>query len=213
MAPVHVDPRKVREFKDQQSFYAWLGKNWSKETEVWIKIHKASSGRASINPKQAIDVALCWGWIDGIRKGFDEASYLQRYTPRGRKSIWSLINVANVERLTQEGKMQPPGLAHVDAAKADGRWKNAYRMATTEAPEDLLAAIRARPAALAKYQTLSSQNRFSLTFRTLNMKTAAGRKKRIEAFVEMLARGETLHPEKPSTAGKRAPKNRAARGK
>jgi uncharacterized protein YdeI (YjbR/CyaY-like superfamily) len=208
MAPVHVDPRKVREFASEQRFYVWLGKNGSKETEVWIKIHKVSSGLASITPKQAIDVALCWGWIDGIRKGLDETSFLQRYTPRGKKSVWSQINVANVERLTEAGRMQPPGKAQVDAAKADGRWARAYSVSKTEAPEDLLAAIRARPKALAMYERLSAQNRFALTFRTLNMKTAAGRKKKIAAFVAMLARGETLHPN--GTVGERAP-TRAAR--
>jgi uncharacterized protein YdeI (YjbR/CyaY-like superfamily) len=194
MAPVHVDPRKVREFANEQRFEAWLGKNWSKETELWIKIHKVSSGLPSITPKQAIDVALCWGWIDGIRKSLDETSFLQRYTPRGKKSVWSQVNVGNVARLTEAGRMRPSGKAQVDAAKADGRWDRAYSVSKTEAPEDLLAAIRARPKALAMYERLSAQNRFALTFRTLNMKTAAGRKKRIEAFVAMLARGETLHP-------------------
>ena len=194
MAPVHVDPRKVREFKNEQAFYAWLGKNWNKETELWIKIHKLSSGRPSITPKEAIDVVLCWGWIDGIRKGMDETSFLQRYTPRGKKSIWSQINVANVARLIEAGRMQAPGKAQIEAAKADGRWEKAYRMTTSEAPEDLLSAIRSNPKAHATYQTLSAQNRFSLTFRTLQLKTAAGRQKRIEAFVEMLAKGETIHP-------------------
>src|SRR5512140_2323207 len=108
MAPVHVDSRKVREFASEQSFYDWLGKNWNKETEVWIKIHKVSSGLTSITPKEAIDVVLCWGWIDGIRKGLDETSFLQRYTPRGKKSIWSQINVTNVARLIEAGKMRPP---------------------------------------------------------------------------------------------------------
>jgi uncharacterized protein YdeI (YjbR/CyaY-like superfamily) len=196
MAPVHVDPRKVRAFASEQRFEAWLAKNWSKETELWIKIHKVSSGLASITPKQAIDVALSWGWIDGIRKGLDETSFLQRYTPRGKKSVWSQVNVANVERLTEAGRMQPPGKAQVDAARADGRWERAYSVSKTEAPEDLLAAIRARPKALAMYERLSAQNRFALTFRTLNMKTEAGRKRKIEAFVAMLARGETLHPNK-----------------
>jgi uncharacterized protein YdeI (YjbR/CyaY-like superfamily) len=194
MAPVHVDPRKVREFASEQRFEAWLGKNWSKETELWIKIHKVSSGLPSITAKQAVDVALSWGWIDGIRKALDETSFLQRYTPRGKKSVWSQVNVANVARLTEAGRMRPSGKAQVDAAKADGRWDRAYSVSKTEAPEDLLAAIRARPKALAMYEKLSSQNRFALTFRTLNMKTAAGRKKKIEAFVAMLARGETLHP-------------------
>ncbi len=194
MAPILVDPTKVREFKDEQRFYDWLGKHWNKENELWIKIHKVSSGLASITPKEAIDVVLCWGWIDGVRKGFDAKSYLQRYTPRGKKSVWSQINVANVERLTKAGRMQAPGIAQVDAAKADGRWEKAYGITTTEAPADLLAAIRAEPKALAMYQKLSSQNRFALTFRTLSMKTEAGRKRKIEGFVEMLEKGETIHP-------------------
>jgi uncharacterized protein YdeI (YjbR/CyaY-like superfamily) len=200
MASVRVDPNKVLEFKDEQSFYKWLGKHWDKEQEVWIKLYKVRSGVASITPTQAIDVVLCWGWIDGIRKGFDDKSFLQRYSPRGKKSVWSQINVANIERLTKAGKMQPSGLAQVAAAKADGRWEKAYRITKTEAPDDLLAAIRAEPKALAMYEVLSSQNRFALTFRTLSMKTEAGRKKKIAGFVEMLKNGETIHPQ-----GKGAP--------
>ncbi len=191
---MRVDPNKVRDFIDQQSFDAWLRQSWSSEKEVWIKIHKVRSGLASITPIEAIDVALCWGWIDGIRKGWDDKSFLQRYTPRGKKSIWSQINVKNVERLTKAGRMQPPGLAQVAAAKADGRWSKAYSMTNSEPPADLLAAIRAEPRALAMYEALSSQNRFALTFRTLNMKTAAGRKKKIADLVAMLEKGETIHP-------------------
>ncbi len=111
MPPVVVDPTRVREFADAASFYAWLAGHHDRESEVWIKIHKVGSGLASITPKQAIDVALCWGWIDGIRKGLDDRSFLQRYTPRGRKSIWSRINVENVARLVAEGRMTGHGLA------------------------------------------------------------------------------------------------------
>ncbi len=199
MASVRIDPNRVIECKDERAFYAWLRKHWHKESEVWIRIYKVRSGVASITPAQAIDAALCWGWIDAIRKGNDEVSFLQRYTPRSKKSTWSQINVANVERLTKAGKMQPPGVAQVEAAKADGRWQKAYRMAHTEAPADLLSAIRSAPEALATYEALSSQNRFALTFRTLAMKTAAGRQKKIEAFVAMLRRGETIHPQKRSS--------------
>ena len=127
MASVRVDPSRVHEFENEQSFYVWLRKHWDQEPEVWIKIHKLRSGLASITPAQAIDAALCWGWIDGIRVSFDDKSFLQRYTPRGKKSIWSKINVANVERLIKGRKMQPSGLAQVAAAKADGRWEKAYR--------------------------------------------------------------------------------------
>jgi uncharacterized protein YdeI (YjbR/CyaY-like superfamily) len=122
MAPVTVDPNKVREFKNADAFYKWLGKNHDRADEVWIKIHKLGSGLKSITPKEAIDVALCWGWIDAIRKGFDDKSYLQRYTPRGAKSTWSQINVDNVARLVEEGRMTEYGLKHVEAAKADGRY-------------------------------------------------------------------------------------------
>lgn len=194
MASVRVDLEKVRSFEDEASFYTWLGKHWNKESEVWLKIYKVKSGVRSITPVQAIDVVLCWGWIDGIRKGLDEESFLQRYTPRTKKSIWSQVNVENVERLTKAGKMRPAGLAQVDAAKADGRWAKAYNMKKAEAPDDLLAAIRAEPKALAMYEKLSAQNRFSLTFRTQNMKTPAGRKKKIADFVEMLKKGKTIHP-------------------
>src|SRR5947207_1386321 len=110
MASVHVDPGKVFEFEDAQSFHKWLKANHRGESEVWIKIHKANSGLKSITPKEAIDVALCWGWIDAIRKAHDDKSYLQRYTRRGSKSIWSQINVANVARLIEEGRMTAHGL-------------------------------------------------------------------------------------------------------
>ena len=194
MAGVQVDPRKVHEFEDQRAFESWLRKNWNKEQEVWIKIHKVRSGLPSITPQDAIDVCLCWGWIDGIRKGLDETSFLQRYTPRTKKSIWSQINIAKVERLAQQRRMQPPGVAQVDAAKADGRWAAAYRMSKSEPPPDLLAAIRADREASATYETLSAQNRFSLTFRTLAVKSAEARQRRIAAFVEMLRQGRTIHP-------------------
>jgi uncharacterized protein YdeI (YjbR/CyaY-like superfamily) len=194
MAQMRVDPDKVHEFKDARGFERWLARHWDKETEVWIKIHKVKSGLPSITPAEAIDVVLCWGWIDGIRKGLDEQSFLQRYSPRGKKSVWSQVNVANVARLTKEGRMRPSGLAQVEAAKADGRWERAYSMTKTAPPADLLAAIRAEPKALATYERLSSQNRFALTFRTLALKTEAGRKRRIASFVEMLERGETIYP-------------------
>jgi uncharacterized protein YdeI (YjbR/CyaY-like superfamily) len=195
MASVRVDPSKVIECKDERAFYAWLRKHWAQEQEVWIRIYKVRSGVASITPAQAIDAVLCWGWIDGIRKGLDDLSFLQRYTPRTKKSAWSQINVANVKRLTKAGKMQPSGLAQVEAAKADGRWHKAYSM-KDEPPGDLLAAIRAEPKALTKYETLTSQNRFALTFRTLAMKTAAGRAKKIATLVEMLKKGQTFYPQK-----------------
>ncbi|MGM4891574.1 YdeI/OmpD-associated family protein [Tardiphaga sp. 839_C3_N1_4] len=196
MAPVKVDPANVREFKNADAFYKWLGKNHDKADEVWIRIHKLKSGLASITPKEAIDVVLCWGWIDGIRKGLDETSFLQRYSPRGKKSVWSKINVDNVARLVAEERMTERGLVHVEAAKSDGRWDRAYGSGKDMAiPADLQAAIDAEPKAKAMLAKLSAQNRFSLAFRVHNMKTEAGRKKRIAAFVEMLKKGETIYPQ------------------
>ena len=196
MPPVKVDPAKVHEFRDADAFYRWLGRHHDREDEVWIRIHKVSSGLPSITPKEAIDAALCWGWIDAIRKGLDDTSYLQRYTPRGPKSTWSQINVDNVARLVDEGRMTAHGLKHVEAAKADGRWDRAYRVKDSELPADLKAAIDAEPEAKAMLERLSSQNRFALAFRLGNMKTEAGRKRKIAEFVAMLKRGETIHPQK-----------------
>jgi uncharacterized protein YdeI (YjbR/CyaY-like superfamily) len=196
MAPVKIDPDKVHEFADDVSFYKWLEKHHDTD-EIWIKIHKLDSGLKSITPKQAIDVVLCWGWIDAIRKGLDEKSYLQRYTPRVRKSIWSKINVDNVARLIEEGRMTEHGLREVETAKADGRWDRAYGSGKgMKIPDDLQAAIDAEPTAREMLSKLSEQNRFALAFRTHDMKTEAGRKKKIETFVEMLKRGETIYPQR-----------------
>ena len=195
MAPVVVDPSRVHAFADQAAFEAWLKQHHDSETEVWIRIFKKASGTPSITPIEAIDVALCWGWIDAIRKSYDDVSFLQRYTRRGKKSVWSQINRDNVARLVAEGRMTEHGIKHVEIAKADGRWDAAYRIKDMAAPEDLMAAIETEPKALATYETLSAQNRFALGFRIGNLKTAAGREKNIKAFVEMLAKGETLHPQ------------------
>ena len=197
MAPVKIDPAKVRAFKDAASFYTWLAKHHDKADEVWIKIHKVGSGLKSITAKEAIDVVLCWGWIDGVRKGLDDRSFLQRYSPRSRKGTWSQINVDNVARLIEEGRMTAHGMKQVDAAKADGRWGRAYKSGKDmKIPADLQAAIDAEPGAKAMLAKLSAQNRFALAFRTHNMKTEAGRKKKIETFVAMLKRGETIHPQR-----------------
>lgn len=195
MAPVIVDPTRVREFEDAAAFHDWLAKHHDREPEVWIKIHKKGSGLKSINHIQAIETVLCWGWIDGIRKGFDDKSFLQRYTPRGRKSVWSQVNVDNVARLIDEGRMTEHGLRQVEAAKADGRWDAAYRIKGSVVPDDLRAAIDADPKARAFFETLTAQNRFALIFRLQALKTEAGRIKRIAATVDMLRKGETVYPQ------------------
>ncbi|RZJ04550.1 MAG: hypothetical protein EON89_07465 [Brevundimonas sp.] len=195
MAPVIVDPARVREFKDAAAFHAWLARNHDREPEVWIKIHKKASGLPSINHVEAIETVLCWGWIDGIRKGFDDTSFLQRYTPRGKKSVWSQVNVDNVARLIADGRMTEHGLKQVEAAKADGRWDAAYRIKGSTVPDDLQAAIDADPKAKAFFATLTAQNRFALIFRLQALKTEAGRARRIAATVDMLRRGETVYPQ------------------
>src|SRR6185436_862356 len=126
MAPVIPDPRKIKSFRTEAAFAAWMKANHARETELWIKIHKKGSGLSSVTTAQALDVVLCWGWIDGLRKSFDGRSFLQRYSPRRPRSPWSQINRDHVARLIAAGRMTPHGQRHIDAAKADGRWDAAY---------------------------------------------------------------------------------------
>ena len=201
MAPVIPNPKKIRGFRTEAAFETWLRANHDSETEIWLKIHRKAAGLPTVTYAQALDVALCWGWIDGIRKSFDDRSFLQRFTPRRPKSIWSQVNRDHIARLTAAGRMTPHGHRHVDAAKADGRWDAAYapiRSATiATVPDDLRAAIEANPEARRTFRTLGRQNLFALAFRTNNMKTPAGRARKITALVAMLARGETILPERP----------------
>jgi uncharacterized protein YdeI (YjbR/CyaY-like superfamily) len=198
MSPVKPAPKKVRAFRDAVAFETWLRANHDSQSEIWIKIHKKSSGLPTVTHAEALDVALCWGWIDAIRMPFDDTSFLQRFTPRRPKSIWSQVNRDNVARLTAAGRMTPHGQKHVDAAKADGRWDAAYapmRTASLESlPADLRSAIEANPRARKTLATLNRQNLFALAFRTNNMKTPAGRARKIAELVAMLARGETITP-------------------
>lgn len=195
MPPVVVPTDKLHEFADFDAFYGWLSQHHMSADEVWIRIFKKGADRPTITPVEAIDAVLCWGWIDAIKKSWDEESFVQRYCPRRPKSVWSQINRDNVARLTEQGLMTEHGLVHVAAAKADGRWDAAYKT-TQEPPTDLLSAIAASPEAQATYAGLSAQNRFALTFRTISLKTEAGRKKKIADFVAMLERGETIYPQK-----------------
>lgn len=199
MAPVIPDAKKIRAFRTATAFEAWLRAKHDSETEIWIKIHKKDTGLPTVTYAQALEVALCWGWIDGIRKSFDQRSFLQRFTPRRPKSIWSQVNREHIARLTAAGRMTPHGQRHVDAAKADGRWDAAYApirsVSEDTMPEDLRAAIQANPRARKTFRTLGRTNLFALTFRTNNMKTPAGRAKKIAELVAMLARGETIVPE------------------
>jgi len=201
MAPIIPDPRKIRTFKTEAAFEAWLRAHHDDETEIWLRIYKKGAGKQTVTVGQALDVALCWGWIDGIRKALDADSFLQRYSPRRSRSIWSQINRDHVRRLTAAGRMQPAGQRQVDAAKHDGRWDAAYapmRSASRESiPDDLRAAIAASPRARKTFATLGRRNLFALAFRVNNMKTPAGRARKIAALVAMLSRGETFIPERP----------------
>lgn len=209
MAPVVPNPRKIKSFKTAADFDAWLSANHAREDELWIRIYKKSSGKPTVTHLEAIDVVLCWGWIDGLRKGLDDESFLQRYTPRRARSLWSQINRNNVARLTAAGRMQPQGQRQVDIARADGRWDAAYapiRSTTVETvPEDLRAAINANPRARKVFKTLNRINLFALAFRTNVMKTPAGRARKIAALVDMLANRKVVVP------GNNPPRKRGGR--
>ena len=200
MAPIIPDPRTIKSFRTAAEFERWLRTNHSRESEIWLRIYKKGSGIPSITNTDALDVVLCWGWIDGTRKSFDDTSYLQRYSPRRERSIWSQINRDNVARLIKAGRMKPQGQREIDAARTDGRWDAAYapmRSASTSTiPADLRAAIDASPKARKMFGTLSRANLFALAFRTNNMKTPAGRARKIATLVAMLERGETIVPQR-----------------
>ncbi len=191
-------PTEITPFKSAAALERWMEKHHDRETELWLRIYKKGSGMPSVTHAEALDVALCFGWIDGIRKGLDEESFLQRFTPRRKRSTWSQVNREHVARLTAEGRMREAGQREVDAARADGRWDAAYApiRSASEAsiPADLRAAIDASPRARAVFKTLNRVNLFALAFRTNTMKTEAGRKRKIAELVRMLERKEVIVP-------------------
>ena len=187
-------------FATTKSLETWMRTHHARAPELWIKIHKKDSGLRSVSAAEALEVMLCWGWIDGLRRGFDAKSFLQRYTRRRAKSIWSQVNREHVARLIKAGRMTPHGQAQIDAAKKDGRWGRAYapirKSSADNLPPELLKAIRANAKAQKTFASLSRMNLFALAFRTNNMKTPEGRAKKIATLVAMLARGETIVPQK-----------------
>lgn len=198
MPPVVVDPTRIKSFRSAAAFHTWLSKQHHKAEELWIRIYKKGSGIPTVTYAEALDVVLCWGWIDGIKKSYDEVSFLQRYTPRRAKSVWSQVNREHVARLITEGRMTEHGLKQVDAAKQDGRWDAAYapiRSAShASIPDDLRAAIKKNAKAERTFATLNKTNLFALAYRTNAMRSPAGRAKKIAALVAMLAKGETIAP-------------------
>jgi uncharacterized protein YdeI (YjbR/CyaY-like superfamily) len=199
VAPIVPDKKRILAFRSEAAFERWLSMHHDSDPEVWVRIFKKDSDIATVTHAQALDVALCWGWIDGVRKRFDARSFLQRFTPRRARSVWSQINRDHVARLIAAGRMTPHGLRQVDAAKADGRWARAYAPIRTASeasiPDDLRAAIDASPRARAIFKKLGRTNLFALAYRTNNMRTPAGRARKIAELVAMLERGETIVPE------------------
>jgi uncharacterized protein YdeI (YjbR/CyaY-like superfamily) len=182
---------------DAGAWRAWLAENHAVAPGVWLVLGKKGGTVTSLTYDDALDEALCFGWIDGQVARRDEGSYRQRTTPRGPKSAWSARNVALVERLEAAGRMHDAGRAAVAAAKADGRWEMAYvGQAKAEVPEDLVAAIAAVPEAQAMFEVLTSVNRYALYYRLNALRTPAARKRRIAQFVQMLARHEAPYPQK-----------------
>jgi uncharacterized protein YdeI (YjbR/CyaY-like superfamily) len=187
----------VQSFATKAQWSRWLATKGASSKGLWLKFYKKDSGHPTVSKAEAIEAALCHGWIDGQLNPFDETAWLVRFTPRTSSSKWSENNRKTAERLIKAGNMTAAGLAEVERAKADGRWDAAYAsQSTATVPEDLAAALEAAPKAKAFFATLDSANRYAILYRTHGAKKPETRKARIEKFVAMLARGETIHPKK-----------------
>lgn len=181
-------------FATAAEFRKWLTRHHAGHPGIWLKLAKKASRIPSVTYAEALDEALCLGWIDGQKQAFDEQFWLQKFTQRGKRSVWSKINVGHIERLTLARRMKPAGLAAVEAAKTDGRWAAAYRSSrTAEMPADFLAALERQPKARAFFDTLNKANRYALFFRLTTAKKPETRARRIADFVAMLQCGEKLH--------------------
>ncbi len=181
-------------FSGPDEFEAWLEEHHDRSAGIWIRMAKKHTGVASLDWTRAVEVVLCFGWIDGRANRLDDSFYLQRVTPRRPRSVWSKKNVATVERLIAAGRMRPAGLAAVEAAQADGRWERAYAgPATIEVPDDLAHALAAEPRAQAEFDSLDGQNRYAVLWRVHTAGNPATRAKRIATLVQMLAEGRRLH--------------------
>jgi uncharacterized protein YdeI (YjbR/CyaY-like superfamily) len=190
---VTQDPETVT-FASAEAFEEWLGENHASSPGIWLRLRKKGPGVVALDYAQALEVALCYGWIDGQKAKLDDQWWLQRFTPRRPGSRWSKVNRDKATALIEQGRMRPPGQAEIDRARADGRWEAAYDGArTATVPDDLAAALAAVPAAAAFFETLDRQNRYAVLYRVQDAKRAETRARRIEKFVAMLARGEKLH--------------------
>jgi uncharacterized protein YdeI (YjbR/CyaY-like superfamily) len=182
---------------DAAAWRAWLAEHHARPEGVLLVLAKKGTREpTSLSYEEALQEALCHGWIDGQIRRRDEATYFQRFTPRRRRSAWSRTNVRRVEQLIKQGRMRPAGLAQIEAAKADGRFDAAYAgQATIEVPEDLTVALAASPTAQETFEQLTSQNRYAILYRLTTIKRPETRARRIETYIGMLERGETLHPQ------------------
>lgn len=182
---------------DPATWEHWLDQNHEASAGVWLAIAKKGSAHTSPSYAEALEAALCFGWIDGQKRSLDSDHYLQRFTPRGARSIWSRINREKATGLIESGRMRPAGLREVGRAREDGRWDAAYAsQGTAEVPDDLAAALAANPVAAAFFGTLKSQNRYAILFRIGTVKRAETRARKIAQFVTMLERGETIYPQR-----------------
>ena len=189
------DDPPVLPFPSREAWREWLGTHHGSENGVWIKVAKKASGIDSVTHAEALEVALCYGWIDGTRKRLDDDWFIQRFTPRRARSRWSKVNVAKATELIEKGEMQPAGLAEVERAKADGRWDAAYEPPSkATVPEDLRRALDEHPRARSFFSDLDARNRFAILYRIEEAKRPETRARRIGKFVEMLRRGEKLYP-------------------
>lgn len=182
-------------FANQEDWEAWLASNGEVVTGIWLRLAKKSAKQPTLGYAQALEGALCHGWIDGRKQAESEHYWLQRFTPRTAKSIWSKINRAKAEALISAGRMHPTGLREIHRAKRDGRWEAAYSSASTSTvPDDLQQALDRNPKAKRFFATLNSQNRYAILFRIQNVKTAETRARKIAQFIDMLNHGEKIHP-------------------
>ncbi len=189
------DGSPVISFETSGKWESWLAKNHGKLDGLWLKIFKKGSGRKTVTYAQALDAALCYGWIDGRKNGYDEKAWLQKFTPRRSKSPWSKINTRHAERLIKAGRMKGPGLKAVEEAKKDGRWKAAYDSpGASSVSEDFLKALAGNKKAGEFFKTLNKANTYAIAYRLQTAKKPETREKRIAVFLGMLAKGKKLHP-------------------
>jgi uncharacterized protein YdeI (YjbR/CyaY-like superfamily) len=183
----------LKPFKTPAAWEKWLASNHGKSAGIWMQIAKKDSGIASVTYQEALDVALCYGWIDGQKRPYDARTWLQRFTPRGPRSVWSKINTGKAQALIDAGRVQPAGLAAIEAAKASGRWESAYQSwSNLDVPRDLQAALDAKPNAKAFFETLRGGNRYGIIYRVQTAKKPETRARRISEFIAMLEKRQTL---------------------